>query len=265
MNIRNLYISNLEIIKYLIEKHPEFKEHVKNFTYEENQMPYFIKPLIAKYCVGSGLEIGAGKAPYCDPARTKFLDKFTDNKDGTPNPDIISDASVIPTESEKFDYVFSSHVLEHMQNTIATLKEWIRVLKKDGVLFLLLPHADRTLDKFREKTTLLHHLDDYKNLTDEPDQSHNDEIKVGWSKNENFEQEAINYKNEWGADVWDFDFRHKNGVIHYHVWTQDEIVKLFQYLGLKILYVSEIAQERPDTFIVVARKINFMCSTIHPL
>jgi hypothetical protein len=37
-------------------------------------------------------------------------------------------------------------------------------------------------------------------------------------------------------------------------WTQDEIVRLYQHLGLKIAHVAEIAPEREDSFIVVARK-----------
>ncbi len=56
--------------------------------------------------------------------------------------------------------------------------------------------------------------------------------------------------------MWDFDFRLNNGVIHFHVWSQDEMTKLIQYLGLKILWVCEIADERPDTFIVIAQKSN---------
>ena len=87
-----------------------------------------------------------------------------------------------------------------------------------------------------------------------PDHSHDEEIKVGWSKNEIFTQSALEYEQEWGADNWDFDFRIKNGVIHYHVWTQDEVIKLLQYLGLKILWVCETAPERNDTFIVIAKK-----------
>jgi hypothetical protein len=38
------------------------------------------------------------------------------------------------------------------------------------------------------------------------------------------------------------------------VWTQDEIVRLLQYLELTIVAVAEITPERPDTFVVVARK-----------
>lgn len=213
-----------------------------------------IRPLIRYYCTGKGIEIGAGKHPYCDPATTLFLDKYTDNKDGTPKPDIISDASEIPCPDETYDYVFSSHVLEHMQNTIRTIKEWERVLKKGGILFLVLPHGDRTFDRHREKTTLQHHIDDYDNLTDEYDFSHNEEIKRGWSKNEDFDG-GKSYKEKWGADVWDFDFRLQNGVIHFHVWTQDEIVELLKYLGIKILAVAEVVPERVDSFLVIAKRI----------
>jgi SAM-dependent methyltransferase len=212
-----------------------------------------IRPLISNYCTGQGLEIGPGKIPYCNPATTLFLDKYTDNKDGTPEPDIISDASVIPRPDATFDYVFSSHALEHMQNTIATLKEWSRILKKGGILFLVLPYGDRTFDRHREKTTLQHHMNDYENLTDEYDNSHNEEIKIGWSKNEDFDG-GKDYEKEWGAPVWDFDFRLRNGVIHFHVWTQDEIVRLLQYIGFKIMTVAEVAPERKDSFVVVAKK-----------
>jgi SAM-dependent methyltransferase len=212
-----------------------------------------IRPLICNYCAGQGLEIGPGKKPYCNPETTLFLDKFTDNKDATPEPDIISDANIIPKPDDTFDYVFSSHVLEHMQNTIATLKEWQRVLKKGGILFLVLPHGDRTFDRHRKKTTLEHHISDYENLTEEYDHSHNEEIQNGWSKNEDFDG-GKEYEKQWGAPVWDFDFRLRNGVIHFHVWTQDEIVRLLQYLSFKIIAVAETAPERIDSFVVVARK-----------
>jgi len=230
----------------------EIADQIRNQT---GYIGAMIRPLIQRYCIGNGLEIGAGKHPYCNPKTTTFLDKYTTNRDGTPNPDIISDGMKIPRPDETFDYVLSSHVLEHMQDTIGALKEWIRVVKTGGILFLILPHCDRTFDKNRAKTTLAHQIHDHETLTDEPDHSHNEEIKIGWSKNENAEQEAREYEQVWGAGVWDFDFRLKNGVIHFHVWTQDEIVRLIQYLGLQILWVAEIAPERVDSFVVIAKKL----------
>ena len=257
MNLTTLHISILEVFQHLQIRHPELQSNMLNISYELNQsekLPPLIKPLIKRYCKGRGLEIGAGKYPYCDPENTIFLDKYTNNKDGTPNPDIVSDASNIPCNDASFDYVFSSHVLEHMQNTIATLKEWVRVLNNDGILFLMLPHGDRTFDKNRKKTTLEHHITDYKNLTNAPDYSHNQEIRDGWSLNNDAKESAIDYEQQWGADMWDFDFRINNGVIHFHVWSQDEMTKLIQYLGLKILWVCEMVDERPDTFVLIAKK-----------
>src|SRR5690606_29260652 len=41
-----------------------------------------------------------------------------------------------------WDYVFSSHCLEHLVNPIAALEHWKSKLKPGGVLFLYLPHPD---------------------------------------------------------------------------------------------------------------------------
>ncbi len=122
MNLTNLHVSILEVFQHLQTKHPELQTGFQNLSSSStapDKFPEIIKPLIKRYCKGKGLEIGAGKHPYCDPENTLFLDKYTDNKDGTPEPDIISDASQIPVEDESFDFVFSSHVLEHMQNTMS--------------------------------------------------------------------------------------------------------------------------------------------------
>lgn len=45
-------------------------------------------------------------------------------------------------EDEANDFVFSSHLLEHIVDTVPTLKEWWRVLKVGGHLCLYLPHKD---------------------------------------------------------------------------------------------------------------------------
>lgn len=40
------------------------------------------------------------------------------------------------------DFVYSSHLLEHMHNPLEALKEWWRIIKHGGHLVLYLPHAD---------------------------------------------------------------------------------------------------------------------------
>lgn len=55
--------------------------------------------------------------------------------------DIISDCEKLDLiASQSCDAVFSSHLLEHIENTKKALKEWWRVLKQGGHLCLYLPH-----------------------------------------------------------------------------------------------------------------------------
>lgn len=213
-----------------------------------------LQELTKRFCAGHGIEIGPGKNPVCDRSTTLLLDRFTDNRDANPSPDIVADAATIPVRDRALDFLLSSHMLEHHQDTLRTLYEWKRVLRPGGVMFLILPHGERTLDRHRAVTPLQHHIDDYANLGDTEDHSHFDEIRAGWSQLEDWEQQRAQYEAEWHMDVWDWAGRIKNGVIHYHVWTQNQMVDLFRYVGLSVDYVVDVVPERPDSFLVIGRR-----------
>ncbi len=50
-------------------------------------------------------------------------------------------AENLPFEDQRFDIVFSSHVLEHVEDEMLSLLEMKRVLKEDGVLIIGMPTA----------------------------------------------------------------------------------------------------------------------------
>lgn len=82
-----------------------------------------------KYCRGKGLDIGYGG------------DKLI------PGIDVWDfehgDAQYLKGIPDgKYDFVYSSHVLEHVENAEITLKNWFRVLKKGGYLLIYIPHRD---------------------------------------------------------------------------------------------------------------------------
>jgi SAM-dependent methyltransferase len=52
---------------------------------------------------------------------------------------VVSTNTEIPFPDSKFDFVFSSHCLEHSPDLTQTLKEIRRVLKPDGVMFFAVP------------------------------------------------------------------------------------------------------------------------------
>lgn len=76
---------------------------------------------------GHGVDIGCGK----DPVKENSIkhDKIF-GKDAL---------DLSEYEAQTFDYVYSSHCLEHIQDTQGALKEWWRVLKKGGHLIVVVP------------------------------------------------------------------------------------------------------------------------------
>lgn len=58
-------------------------------------------------------------------------------------PDVVCDATHLRLFADQsLDFVFSSHLLEHMADPQAALAEWCRVIKDDGHLILYLPDED---------------------------------------------------------------------------------------------------------------------------
>lgn len=86
----------------------------------------FIAPAALQFCKGRGLDIGAGKWPLPGSIPIDYANGC--------------DASSLP--EGRFDYVFSSHCLEHLKNPITALEHWKTRLRTGAVLFLYLPHPD---------------------------------------------------------------------------------------------------------------------------
>jgi SAM-dependent methyltransferase len=89
----------------------------------------YIIPIASQFCKGNGLDIGG--TPECRFPGAKVIN--------TSIPDGFH-ATNLP--NEKYDFIFSSHTLEHVENYLETLLYWRAHLKEGGVLFLYLPHPD---------------------------------------------------------------------------------------------------------------------------
>ena len=82
-----------------------------------------------KYCQGVGLDIGYGGDPVTENVRGWDFEH--------------GDAHYLQgLEDESFDFVYSSHLLEHLPDCEVALQNWWRVLKPGGYLILYLPHRD---------------------------------------------------------------------------------------------------------------------------
>lgn len=88
----------------------------------------FVVPAALQFCKGRGLDIGAGRWPLPGAIPVELQDG--------------GDAMNLP--EGLFDFVFSSHCLEHLANPVAALEHWKSRLRPGGVLFLSLPHPTMT-------------------------------------------------------------------------------------------------------------------------
>jgi len=58
--------------------------------------------------------------------------------------DIVSDITNIPETDESFDIIMCIEVFEHLPSPIDAIKEFSRLLKKDGILIITAPFASLT-------------------------------------------------------------------------------------------------------------------------
>jgi SAM-dependent methyltransferase len=78
---------------------------------------------------GKGIDIGCGPDPVSPTAR-----RF-DLEDGDAN-------QITQYVKDQFDFVFSSHCLEHMRKPQEALIEWWQLVKPGGFLFFIVPDED---------------------------------------------------------------------------------------------------------------------------
>lgn len=147
--------------------------------------------------------------------------------------------------SGTYDFVLSSHVLEHSANPILALSEWIRLLKGQGTLVLLLPHKDRTFDHRRPVTTMEHLIADFKVGTTEDDLTHMPEILALHDLER--DPEAGDSAAFKARSIRNFE----NRCFHHHVFDTALAVSLVEYMDLKIQAVEEI---QPFHILIVAQK-----------
>ena len=155
---------------------------------------------------------------------------------------------------ESYDFVLSSHTLEHMANPIAALMEWRRILRYGGVLLLCVPHKSATFDHKRSVTSIEHMIEDYKSGTGEDDLAHLPEI---------LQLHDLSLDREAGS-FEEFRSRSENNsanrCLHHHTFVTESVVKLIDHAGLRIL---DIATYPPSSIIVLSEKSRQDSDFIH--
>lgn len=82
-----------------------------------------------RYLFGEGIDIGSGNDPLVVQEGTV---RAFDKEDG----DALRMAGIA---DESYDFVYSSHCLEHMPDVELALTNWVRILKPGGILYVVVP------------------------------------------------------------------------------------------------------------------------------
>lgn len=203
--------------------------------------------IIRDYCAGRGVEVGPGTSPYRQDAT--LIDRHAAYLGDRVVTNVVADGAALPLRSGSHDYVLSAHCLEHQHDTLAALREWVRILRPGGHLVLILPHVDRTFDRGRPVADLEHHQAEEGLPLDPASPPHWDD----------FERWSLSVDHEWMSDPaardgagWDRRWLVERGLVHYHAWTQAEMAGIVASL-LHLVAVVERLPDRADSFLVVGR------------
>jgi SAM-dependent methyltransferase len=112
-----------------------------------------------KFLVGSGIDIGCGPDILCSPYTHVVVPKLAfANKEPSLEDSPVYEQKVFSVrgwdqkdgdaqymngvEDESYDFVYSSHCLEHMVDPSVALRNWWRILKRGGHLVVIVPDED---------------------------------------------------------------------------------------------------------------------------
>ena len=129
----------------------------------------------------------------------------------------------------KYDFLVSSHCLEHLANPISALKRWRSVLNDGGGLLIVVPCAADTFDRKRPITTLDHLVSDYECDVSEDDDTHFDEVislhdltlDYAAGNNTNFLERVRDNRN--------------NRCVHHHTFDLNSITRLIEYCDFQVM------------------------------
>jgi SAM-dependent methyltransferase len=178
-----------------------------------------------------------GGLDNCDFSRSTVWaqqqENYTFDPEKKPGNSIFCEGSELVTVKDStYDFVLSSHNLEHLANPVKALKEWKRVIRPSGALILVLPYYKRTFDHRRVPTGVDHMLQDFERNVGEDDLTHLPEIlekhdlsmDPGVSSAEQFYKRSLDNLS--------------NRCLHHHVFDEKNSRELLQRTGFDVQSVD---------------------------
>ena len=206
------------------------------------------------FCKGNGLEIGALCYPYLfnNDCELKYADIFENTElrniiENIPLENLYDKKlvkidyilkppkySLDAINDREFNFVYSSHVLEHTPNPIFALNEQLRVIKPNGIVYGVLPNKKYTYDRLRKVTPAKDLIKKYENqIFDHTVDEALDVVK----NTENHALYELHKDNalEYAKEI----IRKKEGIHHFHTFDETNILEILLYLVKQNNFIIE--------------------------
>ena len=144
---------------------------------------------------------------------------------------IINDAvNISLVQNERYDFVFSSHSLEHIANPLKAINEWLRIIKNGGYVIIIVPEKSCCFDHKRNYSKFSTLLSQYEKNVDEDDLSTLPEILLNHDLS----------LDPFGGDLENFTKRSldniNNRCLHHYVYNDELLMEICNYFKLKFIY-----------------------------
>jgi len=211
------------------------------------------------YISGNGIEIGALDGPLEVPptAEVKYIDRFPVSELRKQYPelnsahfvdvDIVDDGEVLRTIGDASqDFVIANHLLEHCQDPIGALCNMFRVLKLNGILYMAVPDKRFTFDVGRPVTPIHHLLQDFKDGG----------VSSRRAAFEEWVRCVAKVEGDTEVERQIDKLMRDDYSIHYHSWTQLEVIELVLALRreMNLQFEIELVHKSGVEVILILRK-----------
>lgn len=160
---------------------------------------------------------------------------------------ICDGTNLKPIKSDSYDFLLSSNNLEHIANPLKALLEWRRVIKKNGVMILVLPRKKSNFDQNREVTKMDHIRKDYDQNMGEDDLTHVKEILQFHDLKRDPHAGDFNNFQKRSLD------NYRNRALHHHVFDEALLKEMIKEIDMEVAFCSS---SPTDHFIVAIKTRN---------
>ena len=221
--------------------------------------------LVSEFLADPGVEIGAFKTPI-PGIRPTYVDCFHEFANEPTQAEYYGTACDLPFCDSSLRYVATSHVIEHVANPLAAFREWYRVLRHRGVIYMVVPDRRLTWDSPRPLTPVEHSIEDFRRDVTQVDGTHIDDFVFGvdWSRfSPNTPAHAIETERHALAGRYRAAVAEGNEInIHFHTYEADSMARLVAQADAVVgvpgriqveRVISEFPSSNPIGFLIVAR------------